>query len=623
MSDRPPSAASDAAARSGMPPDPGHPAGRTHAAMPRTGTLGGAVGAPVDATDGVGGLRLRRVQDGRLAEIVVAPPGPAVAGRSHDCEIVLDDPAISRRHVRFDLGPGGWLVTDLGSRHGTRLGSTRLDPETPVPIGPGDRLIVGPVVMHVAGGTNLPPDAAGARGGLGGTTDAFATIGAPGFGASATVVDEALPPELDLRAVDPSTLASPSARRLEHLMAAASSITATDAEADLARIVADLALHGTELGRSAVVSVDDGRILAAAERSGATIAPVDPSRVRISSTLVARAVERGLVRLAGTAPLDVGRSVQMLDLHDAIAAPVVIDDQASWVVILDARGGEPGGAGDDPAFVRAAAELAALGLAQLSRRRIEERRRRLEQDLQAARAAQEHLGPPAAGTLGAVRHAVTQEPGRIVAGDLFDIFEVPGDRVAFALGDVTGHGVPAGIIMASLVALIRAAFSAEPDVAAAMAIVDRHLAERTPIGLFASVVAGVVEPDGTVQLVDAGHGWWTIVRAGSPPTIENAPGPRGVVLGVAPEMPYEAGMHRLGPGDRIVLASDGIVERTVRAEHGGGMFGMERFLQAMQHATHDDPAEDVRSLLAAAEAIAAGPAGDDVTVASVQYRPVG
>lgn len=97
------------------------------------------VRGPVQATQGARAQKALLVAEGRRQ---VVPPGGAVLGRSHECEVVLTDPNVSRRHAEVrPAGGGGWTVHDLGSTNGVRVNGRAISGEQP--LSPGDVLVLG------------------------------------------------------------------------------------------------------------------------------------------------------------------------------------------------------------------------------------------------------------------------------------------------------------------------------------------------------------------------------------------------------------------------------------------------------------------------------------------------
>jgi sigma-B regulation protein RsbU (phosphoserine phosphatase) len=154
------------------------------------------------------------------------------------------------------------------------------------------------------------------------------------------------------------------------------------------------------------------------------------------------------------------------------------------------------------------------------------------------------------------RFAVHHRPGSRVGGDCFDVFRLDGRHTAFFLADVLGHGVTAGL----LTLFLRRAFSsAELDPQApeaALLRVNRLLLDQAgsdpPL---VALVCGVLDAtDGTLRWARAGLPPPLLVPASGPAQVWSAP---GSLLGVC-ETSFAVQIHRLAPGDRLLLTSDGL-----------------------------------------------------------------
>ena len=93
--------------------------------------------------------------------------------------------------------------------------------------------------------------------------------------------------------------------------------------------------------------------------------------------------------------------------------------------------------------------MCGLALSNLKRVDLEHRQRRLEEEVQAAREAQLLILPPEHGVVGGIEYAMRMRPGQFVAGDLFEVIALDEHRTAVCIGDVAGHGVDAGVLMAA------------------------------------------------------------------------------------------------------------------------------------------------------------------------------
>ncbi len=365
-----------------------------------------------------------------------------------------------------------------------------------------------------------------------------------------------------------------------------------------------------------------------------------PEQLSFSRSLIESASHGQVVRLDEAGVQDYGQSVVQLGIQAAICAPVMLDALPIAYLYLDARRpqAKPGFGfarapawtiqADAPAFCQAVARICGLALSNLKRIELSRRQHQLEADLDAAREVQRLIMPPAEGGFGPVRYALRSKPGRFVAGDLIDVFELTDGKVAVFLGDVSGKGIDAAILMATAQAHLNASLKHNPDPAAAINEVNRHMASHIKDGRFISLWLGVIDPrPGSLTFVDAGHGHWLVKPAGMPPARIESSG--GYPIGIDAGTQYVNDTIAFPPGSRLVLYSDGLVEQQ---SPEGEFFGLERTIAAF--AQTSAPATDVASLFASLALFAAPPVAgaktrtvddialsDDVTVASIESMP--
>jgi serine phosphatase RsbU (regulator of sigma subunit) len=389
-------------------------------------------------------------------------------------------------------------------------------------------------------------------------------------------------------------------------------------EAALARAVLELLISGTGFPRAAVLKHVGGseriELLAWRQASGAE---AEDQAFTFSRSLLQESASGHVARLSRTSAQAYGQSIERLGITQAIAAPILLDGAAVGYIYLDARETERPGDADAAGFCHAVARLAGLALSSLKRAELEARQKRLDEDLRAAQLAQEFLCPKEQGVVGPLLYAAQTCPGRIVAGDLFDIFEIDGDRVAICCGDVTGQGMGAAILMTAVLSHLRAALARHGEPGEAVNDVNRYIADRSPSHMFASLWVAVFDRrDGVLRYVDAGHGHWLLRRRGERP--ERGPKPAHLLMGIDAGYRYDSARLELQRGDRITLYSDGIIEhRNARGE----AFGDERLITSVAEA--EAPAADVADALAALRAfIGDADFADDTTIASIGYGDV-
>jgi sigma-B regulation protein RsbU (phosphoserine phosphatase) len=167
-------------------------------------------------------------------------------------------------------------------------------------------------------------------------------------------------------------------------------------------------------------------------------------------------------------------------------------------------------------------------------------------------------------------------PIRQVSGDFFDYFTLPDQRIPFALGDVSGKGINAALLMAKAASLFRCLGKRSDDPAAIMAIINREIHETSSRGMFVTMVAGTYDPkSGLLRFANAGH---------EPPLLRNrdhsyrtfpAEAPP---LGIVPEMEYRTQEVNLNGGEFYIF-SDGLMEFHYQ---GGEELGVQGLIQLVE-----------------------------------------
>jgi sigma-B regulation protein RsbU (phosphoserine phosphatase) len=270
--------------------------------------------------------------------------------------------------------------------------------------------------------------------------------------------------------------------------------------------------------------------------------------------------------------------------------------------------------------LNSAAAFALLGtLGVLSARsRYLRRAERWQQQLEQGRAVQSQLMPRAGATLPDVDVAAEFVPALEVGGDLYDVFAAAGGRVAFAVGDVSGKGLPAALLTGLIHGALRTnAWQANPASNEAFAQqLNSLLCGRTLEARYATLFWGAYDPAaGRLTYINAGHCPGFVVRRERVQRLDSS----GPVLGLLPHAQYREVGVDFEPGDVLVLYSDGIVEA---ANHSGEEYGEERLRRVLEHCTVSSAAEVRAAILDDLRAFLGGGApDDDLTLLALEAQP--
>jgi sigma-B regulation protein RsbU (phosphoserine phosphatase) len=238
--------------------------------------------------------------------------------------------------------------------------------------------------------------------------------------------------------------------------------------------------------------------------------------------------------------------------------------------------------------------------------------RALEEDLELAARIQKGLLPrPGTGHHG-WQTAFHYQPAGPVSGDYCDLVAAEDGSLYFMIGDVTGKGIAASILMSQLHALFRALIGVGLPLQTIVARASRVFCESTLPSHFATLVCGKAGIQGDVEICNAGHLPPLLVRGRSVSGIESTALP----LGLFCDGDFAVSRERLEPGDLLLLFTDGLSEAQNRS---GEELGVERLSQLAQ-SMHPTTAESlVRACVGrASDFRAAAAANDDLTVLAIQ-----
>ena len=248
-----------------------------------------------------------------------------------------------------------------------------------------------------------------------------------------------------------------------------------------------------------------------------------------------------------------------------------------------------------------------------SAERNREDRKRLEEEIEAAFQVQQRLFPFSQPAVPGLDCAGLCRPARGVSGDYYDFLALPSGRLAMLLADVSGKGMPAALLAASLHAAVRAyAPAADRNCGEVLVKVNRLLYETTSSDRFVTIFYAVYDPlDRTLTWANAGHCPPLCVHGSCLMRLETLTPPAGVL----PEIPAVQQTLQLNAGDQLLIVSDGIPEACNR---GGEEFGEFRLAHLLRNFRGLDALQLCKAVLEEVKEFSRGcPQGDDRTVVAL------
>ena len=361
---------------------------------------------------------------------------------------------------------------------------------------------------------------------------------------------------------------------------------------------------------------DDGALqfTIARDRKGQ---PLEEKKFKVSGSLIDEVVETGETRLiddaAASDAYNARMSIVSLSLRTILCVPLQTSQGVIGVIYVDSNAITRRFTDDDVPLIEAFAAQAAATLERLRLQRAERDRDRMAAQLQIASEIQltflPSTFPPMEGVLGSVASVAALEVG----GDFYDVVSLPGGRVGFLVGDVSGKGVPGALFGARLMSDVRYQALLHDDVAKTLSHVNDIVAERATRGMFVTMFYGVLDPaTGEIEYGNAGH-LAPIIRKPDG-SLESWGEPLGMPLGILPNQQYQSGRRSIAKGETLVVLSDGPGDALGAGEE---RYGDERVLETIT-AGPGDPEGLVKTLLdSVAEYTGNRPQADDQTLLAV------
>lgn len=482
--------------------------------------------------------------DGSRNRVVIDKPRVTI-GRSRESDIFLPDQWLSRHHAEIRQDPQGFALKDLGSKNGTQLNDAPLRQEQY--LRHGDVITIGEHTLTFLEQSESEGE------------EEQEPAGTRVFSAQ-ELSDVVLRP-----AQDPEALKRQN-RLLKVRAEASRTLLEHIALPQVFEVILDLLFEHLPIERGAIVLVEGTPprpvIKASRSRRGQPI-------LKVSGSIARRVLQERALLLIPNVLEDAAfrdqNSILASGIRSAVCAPLwyrsmgassAARSEVIGLVYLDTLQRAQEFSEDDLQVLTLLGEVAAAKLE--TARLIEEslEKRELEQDMKIAFEIQTSLLPRQAPSIAGYGLIGSNRPCRTIGGDYFD-FLWDQSELLLALGDVSGKGTGAALLMTVLRAAARAHW-AEYAPAQAAGRINRTVCQNIPDGKYITFFMARLEPtSGRLIYVNAGH---------NPPILMRADGrcetlcQGGMVLGLLDDIVYDAGQVELLPGDVLVVYSDGVTE---------------------------------------------------------------
>jgi serine phosphatase RsbU (regulator of sigma subunit) len=550
-------------------------------------------------------------------------------GRSARNDVCIPDPFASRVHAEVRREGDQYLIQDLGSANGTYYNGSRL--EQVAPLTHGGRIQIGETEIvfkdkateRGLGPATIAEDAPvpeatiafdsaqhttsglleaieGARTQTSGRSDAAAAVQQRASGAAAPAADQG-----DLLAL---------------ISKVGVTLLASATLDETLKQVALLVFDAVPAERCLIMLREgsDGELkVRAAEMSDRR---PDVGEVRVSRTIVDEVVNRGRSVLTSDAQHDprfMSSTVTFQGIRSVLAVPLGVGERIFGMIYADSPFATSRFTEDHLKVLTTLGSVAAIRVenARLLEEHLEQQQ--YERELQLAREIQQRFQPTAPPQVPGYELQGISFPSYQIGGDYYDFIPCTDGRLVIALGDVSGKGTSAALLMSSLHAAVHAQVASCRPITETVGAVNRYLADNTPSNRFVTLFYAELDPaTGGLSFINAGHNPPLIAHGGDG-TLEQL-GAGGLPLGILPDYDYREGRTQLRPGDVLVVYSDGVTEtQNPRGEE----FGTVRLQEVVGQNLHLTASGIRDKIEAALTAFALGtPAVDDITLVIVKRQ---
>jgi serine phosphatase RsbU (regulator of sigma subunit)/pSer/pThr/pTyr-binding forkhead associated (FHA) protein len=498
---------------------------------------------------------------------------------------------LSRKHLAIEREGMCWVARDLGSTNGTLVNGARMT--GPHVLRSGDLITAGQVKIVYREGNNLAAET------IVFTNEVPVTAGA-------MTISESLQGLISQESEQGS-------RHMRALITAGRQLATHLPLHKLFDLILDLSTEAVGASRGMLMTI---------ENEDFQVRSAKGHNLRISSHVRDMVIQEKRSLLVCDVMKDSAfaahASIVSSQVRSMIAVPLQTEDRVIGLIYLDSAHSVKDFTRQDLSLLTVMANMAAVRIENARLAEIEQAERLRARELEYAATIQRSMlpsrFPPFPERADFELHAA-MVPATEVGGDLFDFFLLDPERLAFAVGDVSGKGIPAALFMAVTRTLLRTAARHQKSPGACLTEMNQALVEQNSSGMFATLFYGILNTsNGALEYSNGGH---TLPYAFSPDgqlrTLKECSGP---MLGFFEGFQYQTQRTEIGSGEGVLLFTDGVTEARNKKDEFFEESRLEDYLAA--HASQSVE-ELVRGVQAEVERFEAGSARtDDITVLALR-----
>jgi len=506
----------------------------------------------------------------------------AVMGRHPDCDLVLESASVSRQHAQILRENNQFFVEDLHSRNGTFVNGQLISGRKLLQ--DGDRLKICDLSFTFY--TDQPSDRMRLT-----DTSALALL-EDDNGAAAS--QSSIMSKLDVTSSNSGVrlTVNPEAKLRAMIEIAQNLGKAVSLDEVLSKLLDSLFKIFLQADRGFVIlkSGPEGILIPKAVKHRRTD---NEDQIRVSRTIVNQVMRTQEAVLSADAAsdsrFDTSQSIADLRIRSMMCAPLVDSENNSLGVIqIDTKDSRHRFQKEDLDVLASIASQAAIAVDNAQLHESSLKQQAIQRDLELAHKVQRGLLPAAPPKLPGYHFFDFYEPANQVGGDYYDYVELSHGRLAVVLGDVSGKGVSAALLMAKLSGEVRYCLASEPTPAAAVSRINSSFSRSGWQDRFVTFVLAVVDPrENILTIVNAGH-MAPLLRHSRGGVEEIGDEQAGLPLGVDADYQYDQYSRPIASGEFLALFTDGISE-AMNADNE--LYGMSRLRKQLAQ-----PSENVDSL---------------------------